>query len=91
MSHTSNPKVLTTLKKASSHLDKIIKMIEDGEYCIDVIQQINAIEGYLSSAKRQKLVDHMNGCFMDAMGNNDLDTRQEYIDEIVKILKISKV
>lgn len=82
-------KVLTSLKKARSHLDKIIDMVEADEYCIDVIQQINAVEGYLSSAKRNKLVGHLNSCFVEGMDESK-EKRQEYIDEVVQIIKISK-
>ncbi len=35
-------KSLTNFKKAQSHIAKIIQMLEDNEYCIDVMQQILA-------------------------------------------------
>jgi CsoR family transcriptional regulator, copper-sensing transcriptional repressor len=38
-----NQKVLIGLKKARTSLDKIIKMVEDDKYCIDIIQQDLAV------------------------------------------------
>lgn len=39
--------ILTNFKKAKSHIDKVIKMIEANEYCIDVMQQNLAVIGLL--------------------------------------------
>ena len=89
MEHKNTAKILTTLKKARSHLDKIIDMIEQDEYCIDVIQQLNAVEGYISSAKRKKLEDHMHSCFVDGM-EEDKGQREKYVEEILRILKMTK-
>lgn len=43
----ANNKNLIALKKAKSLLDKIITMIEQDEYCIDVVQQNLAVMGLL--------------------------------------------
>jgi len=85
----NKPKILTTLKKARSHLDKIVDMVEKDEYCIDIIQQINAVEGYLASAKRKKFADHLFGCFVDGVRDSKKH-RAEQVEEILQILKISK-
>ena len=37
-------RILHRLKISKGHLEKVIKMIEDDEYCIDVLHQMNAVE-----------------------------------------------
>lgn len=91
MDHSKdNKKVLITLKKARSHIDKIIEMIEDETYCIDIIQQLNAIDGYIESARKQKLITHLHTCFAQGMKTKSSSEREELVEELVRVLKISK-
>lgn len=86
----NDDKVLISLKKAQSHITKIIEMIESGDYCIDVIQQLNAILGYVNSAKSEKLRNHLETCFLDGMNKNTDAKKKELIEEVMKVIKISK-
>ncbi|MCB9805304.1 metal-sensitive transcriptional regulator [Candidatus Peribacteria bacterium] len=43
-------KVLTNLKKTRGLLDTIESMVQEGRYCMDIAQQMNAALGYLRSA-----------------------------------------
>lgn len=43
-------KVIIGLKKARTSLDKILSMLEEEKYCIDIIQQNLAVIGLLKSA-----------------------------------------
>ena len=45
--------ILVALKKGQSHLGNVIKMVEDGKYCIDILQQNLAVIGLLKSAKNR--------------------------------------
>lgn len=83
-------KVLTSLKKARSHIEKIIKMVEDEEYCIDVIQQLNAINGYIDSAKRTQLKHHLDSCFTRGVISKNKKERQRLIDEVIQAVKLGK-
>lgn len=80
-------KTLTNFKKARSHLDKIIKMTEDGEYCIDIMQQNLAVVGLLKSAHQMLMEGHLNSCFKNAMKTADEKTQQKMIEEILKVTK----
>lgn len=81
-------KITITLKKARTHLDKILEMIENDEYCIDIIQQLNAVEGYLESAKKRKLRDHFYSCFIGQM-QEDEESRKKHIEEVLRIMKMT--
>ena len=76
------------LKKAQSHLGKIIKMIEEGDYCISIMQQNLAVIGLLKSAHQQLMEGHLNSCFKDAMSSKNEKKKQEMIDEILKVMKM---
>lgn len=82
-------KTMINLKKAKSHIEKVIKMIEDGEYCIDVMQQNLAVIGLLKSAHQQLMEGHLNTCFKNAMKTNNEKRKQEMIEEILKVSKLA--
>ena len=82
-------KTLINFKKAKSHIDKIIKMIENGEYCIDVMQQNLAVIGLMKSAHQMLMEGHLNSCFKNAMETSNKARKQKMIDEILKVSKLS--
>jgi len=63
-------------------------MIEDGEYCINIMQQNLAVIGLLKSAHLMLMEGHLNTCFKNAMKTNNEKRKQEMIDEILKITKL---
>lgn len=82
-------KTMINFKKAKSHLEKVIKMIEDGEYCIDVMQQNLAVIGLLKSAHQQLMEGHLNTCFKNAMKTSNEKRKREMIEEILKVSKLA--
>lgn len=82
-------KTLINFKKAKSHIEKVIKMVENGDYCIDIMQQNLAVIGLLKSANQQLLENHLHTCFAKAMESSNPKKKQEMIDEILKVVKFS--
>ena len=82
-------KSLVALKKARGMLDKIIKMSEDKEYCIDIMQQNLAVIGLLRSANQQLMEDHLHTCFSKAMSSSNQKLKAKMIDEILRVEKLS--
>jgi len=80
---------LINFKKAQSHVAKIIEMVEKGEYCIDVMQQNMAVIGLLKSAHQMLMEGHLNSCFKNAMSSKNEKRKQEMIDEILRVSKLS--
>lgn len=79
---------LLNFKKASSHLQKIIKMLEANEYCIDIMQQNLAVIGLLRSAHQKLMEGHLNSCFKTAMTAKNEKRKQEMIEEILQVTKL---
>lgn len=76
-------KALQTLKIAKGQIEAVIKMIEDGRYCIDISNQILAVSSLVKKSNMLILKQHMNSCVLEAVNNGNSD---EKIDEITKIL-----
>lgn len=76
-------KALQSLKTSKGQIEGIIKMIEDGRYCIDISNQIVAAQSLLKKANILILKQHLNHCVKDAFINN---TGEEKVDEIIDLL-----
>lgn len=74
---------IQSLKTARGQIDGIIKMIEDGRYCIDISNQIFAASAMLKRANLLILKQHLNHCVLEAAEQGQ---GGEKIDEIIGIL-----
>jgi CsoR family transcriptional regulator, copper-sensing transcriptional repressor len=79
---------IINFKKAQSHLGKIIKMMENGEYCIDIMQQNLAVIGLLKSAHQMLMENHLKTCFSRAIKSGDEKKKEEMIKEILKVMNM---
>mgnify|MGYP003382683307 CR=1 FL=1 len=60
--HASHPAIIKRLRKARGHLDSTINMLEQGRTCLDVAQQLQAIEKAIQQAKKVLIQDHLDHC-----------------------------
>ena len=81
-------KTLINFKKAQSLLAKIIKMVEEGHYCINIMQQNLAVIGLLRTAHEMLMENHLNTCFKTAMQAKNEKRKQEMINEILRVTKL---
>lgn len=83
-------KVIIWLKKARTSLDKILKMLEEEKYCIDIIQQNLAVIWLLKSANMNLLEWHLNWCVKNALNaKNESDVENKML-ELVKIINLAQ-
>ena len=62
MKHSSHPDIVLRLKRAEGHLRSLIGMIEAKRPCLELAQQLHAIENAIGNAKRELIHDHMEHC-----------------------------
>ncbi len=81
-------KAIQSLKTSKGQIEGIIKMIEEGRYCMDVSNQIVAAQSLLKKSNLLILKQHLNHCVKDAFINNSGDEKvDEIIDLLSKLLK----
>lgn len=80
--------VLLNFKKAKSHIEKIISMLEEDKYCIDVMQQNLAVIGLLRSAHAMLMERHLNSCFKNAIVTKNEKKKREMVKEILRVTKL---
>ena len=80
-------RILHRLKIAKGHLEKVIQMVEEDRYCIDVLHQMQAVEGGLKETSSVVLENHLKTCAIDAIRKGK---QEEAIKEIMTIFKKDK-
>lgn len=65
--HRTHASVANRLKRASGHLRKIVTMMEEGRSCVEIAQQLHAVQRAVESAKTAMIHDHLDHCLQDAL------------------------
>ncbi|SEN68459.1 hypothetical protein NreA [Roseovarius tolerans] len=60
--HATHPALVARLKRADGHLRAVIEMIEAGKPCLEIAQQMQAVEKAVANAKRALIHDHLDHC-----------------------------
>lgn len=76
--------LLHRLKIARGHLDKVISMVDNGDYCVDVIHQSLAVQSALKKIDQAMLKHHMETCVAEEIRKGNT---KEVIDEVMKVMK----
>jgi DNA-binding FrmR family transcriptional regulator len=56
------PEIATRLKRAQGHLAGVIEMMGEGRPCMELTQQLHAVEKAIANAKKELIKDHIRHC-----------------------------
>ena len=82
--HPSHNKQLASLKRIEGQVRGIIKMIDEGKYCIDILNQIKAAKSALVRVESNVLKKHIESCVKDSLKNKG--AANEKVDELLKLI-----
>jgi DNA-binding FrmR family transcriptional regulator len=77
--------ILNRLKSIKGHVQGVEKMVEDGAYCMDIVNQINAIQSALQKVSARVLDRHLHTCVITAIRGDDSAERERVITEIMGV------
>lgn len=83
-------KIVRRLKSIEGHVRGVEKMVEDGAYCIDIVNQINAVQAALHKVNAMVLDRHLHTCVTTAIRGDDPNERERVIDEILGVFNAKK-
>ena len=84
--HATHPDIVKRLKRADGPLRGIVEMVEAGRSCLDIAQQLHAVEKAISQVKKARIQDHLDHCLEEAIGTLPREQRR-LIDEFKEIAK----
>ncbi len=85
--HENQKAVLNRLARAIGHLEKVKRMVEDGEDCSEVLIQLAAVRSALDNTGKVILQDHIRHCMVDAVEAGDEAAIDDLCQAINKFMK----
>lgn len=82
MAHSSDEQVRRGLVQARGHIDSILSMLTDNRSCVELAQQLQAVESTVRNAKRALVHDHMQHCIAGAVAEGGM-----HADNAIRELK----
>jgi len=84
---SKNQNSIRRLKTIEGHIRGVQRMVNEDAYCIDIIQQINAIQSALNKISLSILDDHLNSCLISAVRGDDPTETNKVLKEIVDVFE----
>jgi DNA-binding FrmR family transcriptional regulator len=84
--HAAHTDVARRLKRAEGHLRGVIAMLENGRPCVELAQQLAAIEAAIAKAKRELVQTHIDHCLDRAVEEGRAEAALSEMREIAKNL-----
>lgn len=79
--------LLNRLRTIEGHVRGVQRMVEDDEYCIDIIKQTQAIQKALEKFNSLLLADHLNGCVTTAIRGDEPAERERVVHELLQVFE----
>lgn len=84
MAHDTNS-TLNRLKRIEGQVRGVAQMVSDDRYCIDILNQVQAVKAALARAESEILKNHAACCVAEAIGSGDAAEQRVKFDELVEL------
>lgn len=74
------------VRMARGQSEAVLSMIEEDRYCMDIANQLAAVESLLHKARQEVLRAHLEGCVRETLEIGDEKERMRKLDEIIALL-----
>ncbi|MGH7369423.1 MAG: metal-sensitive transcriptional regulator [Candidatus Methylomirabilaceae bacterium] len=78
-------KALARLNRIEGQVQGVQRMVEEEQYCVDILTQISAIQGALEQVRKILLGRHIESCVAEAIASGRQGDRQKKIDELLDV------
>jgi DNA-binding FrmR family transcriptional regulator len=79
--------ILRRLKSVEGHVRGIERMVEEGQYCVDIVNQIVAVQRALKKVSGLVLDRHLHSCVTRAIQGDDVQAREKVLDELMEVFE----
>ena len=83
---TTHRDQIVRLKKIEGQIRGVQRMIEEERYCIDILNQLQAVEAAIKRVESNILKKHLQGCVATAVRTGSEREQDAKLDEITKLL-----
>ncbi|HUO97418.1 MAG TPA: metal-sensitive transcriptional regulator [Rhizomicrobium sp.] len=81
----AEPGLLSRLARIEGQVRGVARMVEEERYCIDVLNQLEAIKAALSRVEAEVLKGHASHCVAHAIKSGNARDQKQKFDELVEL------
>ena len=81
----ADPKLLQRLSRIQGQVGGVARMVEEGRYCIDILNQLQAVKAALRKAEEEILKSHSDHCVAHAIKSGDAADARKKFAELVEL------
>ena len=81
---STHQRALHRMKIIRGHVDTVLKMIEEGKYCIDIINQSRAVQNALKEVDYLLLENHLHTCALELVKKGKTN---QTVEEVMRIFR----
>ena len=90
MPATDGARIVNRLRRIEGQVRGVAQMIEDDRYCIDVLNQVQAVKAALGRAESEILKRHAACCVSEAIVSGDVEEQKRKLEELVDLFEKAK-
>jgi len=90
MDAKTRDQVIRRLRSIQGHVRGIEKMVQDDQYCVDVMRQVIATQAAMAKLNELILESHLNSCVIEAVRGNNPQAREKVLQEISDVFEMSR-
>jgi DNA-binding FrmR family transcriptional regulator len=87
MSDDRTADIVLRLKSVEGHVRGIEKMVDDGAYCVDIVNQIVAVQRALKKVSGLVLDRHLHSCVTHAIRGSDDAAKERVLGELLDVFE----
>jgi len=87
MTEPKHQAAIGRLKRIEGQVRGLIRMMEEDRYCIDILQQIQAVKAALTKVESLVLKEHTASCIEDAIASGEAEAQRRKFSELVDLLE----
>lgn len=79
--------LVTRLNRIEGQVRGIRNMVEEERYCVDILNQVSAVQSALNSFNKELLANHIHSCVVDELRDGNEEVVDELCETIKKLMK----
>lgn len=87
MADKTTEDILRRLKSVEGHVRGIERMVDEGVYCVDIVNQIVAVQRALKKVSGLVLDRHLHSCVTTAIQSDDDKSRERVLKELMEVFE----
>lgn len=85
MADKTTEQIQRRLKSVEGHIRGIQRMVDEGVYCVDIVNQIHAVQRALKKVSGLILDRHLHSCVTRAIQSNDPESTDRVLQELLEV------